>query len=117
MRSDVLGAPRCQTCNGLVRPDVVWFGEMLPEDEWNQSVAAAESADMFLAIGTSAVVYPAASLPLISRRSGAYVVEINIEPTEISHQVDEVILGKSGEVLPDLLDIYNTSMPTSSNAQ
>lgn len=96
-------APRCRSCDGLIRPDVVWFGEILPEREWNASVAASEMADLFLAVGTSAVVYPAASLPLIAKRAGAYVVEINIEQTELSPKVDEHIAGKSGEILPCLV--------------
>lgn len=98
------GAPRCPACNGLIRPDVVWFGELLPAKEWDASVSAAEGSDVFLSIGTSAVVYPAASLPMAARRSGAYVAEINIEPTEASDQADEVILGRSGEILPKLLE-------------
>ena len=96
-------APRCVSCNGYVRPDVVWFGEMLPEDVWNASVGAAEHAEIFFVVGTSAVVYPAASLPMIARRAGAYVVEINTEPTELSVRVDESHLGKAGELLPHLL--------------
>jgi len=102
------GAPRCPACNGLIRPDVVWFGELLPSDEWDASLSAAEGSDVFLSIGTSAVVYPAASLPRAARRSGAYVVEINIEPTDLSDQADEVILGRSGEVLPELLERITT---------
>ena len=96
--------PRCSSCKGLIRPDVVWFGEMLPVDAWNSSVTAAERSDVFFSVGTSAIVYPAASLPMIARRSGAFTVEINIEPTDLSSTADEVILGKSGEILPQLLD-------------
>jgi len=96
-------APRCGFCGGLVRPDVVWFGELLPVDAWNSSVEAAESAEVFLCVGTSAVVYPAASLPLIARRAGAYLVEINIEPTDLSSIADEVLTGNSGEILPRLV--------------
>jgi NAD-dependent deacetylase len=95
-------APHCP-CGGFIRPDVVWFGEMLPEDQWNASKQAAGTADVFLAIGTSAVVYPAASLPLIAKRAGAYVIEINLDYTELSRYADEVLLGKSGEILPRLL--------------
>ncbi|MBA4311854.1 MAG: NAD-dependent protein deacylase [Chlorobiaceae bacterium] len=97
-------APRC-SCGGLIRPDVVWFGEMLPESQWSASVMASESAEIFFSIGTSAVVYPAASLPMIAKRTGAYVVEINLERTELSHQADEVLIGKSGEILPKLIDV------------
>lgn len=96
----VAGPPRCDACGGMVRPDVVWFGEMLPEDEWESSVKATEGADLFLSVGTSAVVYPAASLPLIAKRSGAYLVEINPEPTPITADVDEFLQGLSGKILP-----------------
>lgn len=96
------GLPRCG-CGGLFRPDVVWFGEMLPPGIWEQAVAAASRAQVFLTIGTSAVVYPAASLPLEAKANGAYVVEINFEPTPLSTIVHETIRGKSGEILPQLI--------------
>ena len=95
--------PRCTACNGLVRPDVVWFGEMLPVEEWNASVAAAEHAEVFFSVGMSSIVYPAASLPVMAKRAGAYLVEINLEPTEISDRADEVLLGKSGVILPQII--------------
>lgn len=102
---EAVRVPHCGICGGAVRPDVVWFGEFLPEQEWNRSVAAARSADLFLSVGTSAVVYPAASLPMIARRSGAYLVEINPEPTPLTEMADEFLPGRSGEILPDLADI------------
>ena len=95
--------PRCASCGSLIRPDVVWFGELLPKEEWDNSVKAAGRAEIFLSIGTSGIVYPAASLPSIAKRAGAYVVEINLERTDLSNAADEVILGPSGEVLPQLL--------------
>ena len=98
------GVPLCPSCGGLVRPDVVWFGEMLPEEEWDASVRAAESADVFMSIGTSAVVYPAASLPLIAKRAGAHIVEINPEPTPLTPAADEFLRGASGVLLPLLVD-------------
>lgn len=107
-------APRCSSCGGLVRPDVIWFGEVLPLDEWNSSVSAAERAEVFFSIGTSAIVYPAASLPLLAKRAGAYIVEINIEPTELSLRADEVLLGKAGEILPRLLEVCDQSTPKES---
>lgn len=97
-------APRCPSCKGLIRPDVVWFGENLPADEWEASVRGSEFADLFFVVGTSAVVYPAASLPTIARRSGAFVVEINIEPTELSRFADETLFGKAGEILPQIIE-------------
>ena len=95
--------PRCPHCGGLLRPDVVWFGEILPQEVFVEAERAASACDLFLCIGTSAVVYPAAALPLTARRSGAYVVEINTERTDLSSRIDEVILGKAGEVMPDLV--------------
>ncbi len=96
-------AARCTACNGYIRPDVVWFGEMLPEGAIAQAQAAAHRAEVFLSIGTSAVVYPAAGIPLVAREYGAYVAEINIEASAIAGYLDEVVLGKAGEVLPELV--------------
>lgn len=95
--------PNCD-CGGLMRPDVVWFGEMLPEDVLNRAFQAARECDFFLSVGTSAVVQPAASLPLTAKQAGAFVVEINLEPTVISGDVDESLLGKSGDILPSLIE-------------
>jgi NAD-dependent deacetylase len=94
--------PRCP-CGALLRPGVVWFGEPLPEREMAEAAAAAGRADLFLSIGTSALVYPAAGLPAIARRRGAYLAEINVEPTPLSPLADEVISGPAAQVLPDLL--------------
>jgi NAD-dependent deacetylase len=91
--------PSCGKCGGRVRPDVVWFGESLPEEEWDSAVRATESADIFLSIGTSAVVYPAASLPLHAKRSGAFLVEINPDETPLTPSADEYLGGRSGEIL------------------
>jgi NAD-dependent deacetylase len=92
--------PRCPTCGQMLRPDVVWFGEMLPEYEISKSFEASENCDVFFSVGTSAVVYPAAMLPVHAKNDFAFVVEINPEKSAIAHNLDEVILGKSGEVLP-----------------
>jgi NAD-dependent deacetylase len=100
----IKNVPRC-SCGGLIRPDVVWFGETLPQGQWNAGVSAAEHSEIFISVGTSAVVYPAASLPSIAKQSGAYLIEINVEPTEVSSIFDEVLLGKSGEILPSLMQI------------
>jgi NAD-dependent deacetylase len=97
--------PRCTYCGGLIRPDVVWFGEILPEDVFQAAVEAASRCELFFAVGTSAVIFPAAGLPLTARNHGAYLVEINTERTDISHIVDETLLGKAGEVLPQIVSI------------
>jgi len=95
--------PRCE-CGGLIRPDVVWFGEILPEQALQEAMRKSAQCELFLAIGTSAIVYPAAGLPHIAARNGAYLVEINIQHTELSDSVDELLLGPSGEVLPGMLE-------------
>ncbi len=97
------GEARCPDCGGLLRPAVVWFGEMLPEGAMEQAAEAAANADVFLSVGTSAVVYPAAGLPLVAKDAGAYVAEINVVPSAIARAMDEVVLGRSGEVLPALV--------------
>jgi NAD-dependent deacetylase len=97
--------PKCP-CGGNIRPDVVWFGEMLPQEAINYAFQASSDCNLFFSVGTSAVVHPAASLPLIAKRSGAYVVEANIEPTEISHLVDESLIGKAGEIMPFLVRFF-----------
>ncbi len=95
--------PRCE-CGALLRPDVVWFGEALSEETMAEATAAARNARLFLVIGTSSLVYPAASLPEIARRHGAYLVEINLEPTPLSSLADEVIREPAAAVLPRLLE-------------
>ncbi len=94
---------KCEKCGGLVRPDVVWFGEMLPVKELQHAEHSAANCDVFFTIGTSAEVYPAAMLPLIAKRNGAYVVEINVKPTAITFEINESITGKSGIILNQLV--------------
>ena len=96
------GVPHCE-CGGMLRPDVVWFGEMLPQDVLQSAFNTAENCDVFFSIGTSAVVHPAASLPVIAKQSGAYLIEINPERTPISRLADEFLQGASGEILPAIL--------------
>ncbi len=95
--------PRCH-CGAYLRPDVVWFGEMLPADALARAEDAAEHCDVFLSIGTSAQVYPAAELPLRALSAGATVVEINPERTTLTRHIQFALQGMSGTVLPQLLD-------------
>ncbi len=90
---------------------MVWFGELLPAPEWDASVDAARWADIFFCVGTSGVVYPAASLPSVARQAGALVVEINLAPTELSPAMDESIFGPAGEVLPAIVKEIETLAP------
>lgn len=92
--------PHCDECGGLIRPGVVWFGEDLPQDAWQRAEQAAKASDVYLTVGTSAVVYPAASLPFAAIANGAYVIEVNPEETEFTRYADLHLKGKAGEVLP-----------------
>ena len=94
--------PHC-ACGGLARPGVVWFGEPLPEGMMKEAEHATSSAGVFLVIGTSAVVYPAAGLVPYARQAGAKVIEINTEPTAFSKMVDCSLQGPAGELLPKLI--------------
>jgi NAD-dependent deacetylase len=76
---------------------------MLPQGAINYAFTVSAECDLFFSVGTSAVVHPAASLPMIAKRNGAYLVEVNVTPTEISGLADESLLGKSGEILPTLV--------------
>ncbi|MCP4421121.1 MAG: NAD-dependent deacylase [Chloroflexi bacterium] len=97
------GPPVCPICGSLLRPNVVWFGEGLPPNALQTAVQAARSCDLFLSIGTSALVHPAASLPLLAVERGVTAVEINPHPTPITRQMDFVLSAAAGEVLPALV--------------
>jgi NAD-dependent deacetylase len=96
--------PRCGDCGELLRPDVVWFGEMLPEDVWELAVETTSRCQCFLVVGTSAVVFPAAGLVDVARQSGARVIEVNPSATPASDRADVALHGPSGQLLPRLLD-------------
>jgi NAD-dependent deacetylase len=87
----------------LARPGVVWFGEPLPAGMWLEAEHAAGAAEVVLVIGTSAVVYPAASLITVARAAKAKIIEVNLEETPISREVDCSLRGPSGEILPKLV--------------
>ena len=95
--------PLCPACGAPIRPDVVWFGEMLPRRAWDGALAAARAANVLLSIGTSSLVQPAASIPLQALDAGATVVEINPEPTPLSSQVHYRLPGSAAAVLPRLV--------------
>jgi len=95
--------PVCVACGGQMRPDVVLFGEMLPEEVWAIAAKRAAACDLCFVVGTSAIVYPAAGLPQAALMSGAFLVEVNPEPTPLSEMCDVTLRGAAGEILP-LLD-------------
>lgn len=99
--------PCCKQCGGKIRPNVVWFGEMLPEDVIELAFKRAEEADVFFIVGTSALVHPAATLPTIARQYGATLVEINPEPTPLSDIADFHFPAEAGKILPQLINCLN----------
>jgi len=90
-------------CGGLIRPAVVWFGESLPQGVMEASFKKAEECTVFFSIGTSAVVYPAAMLPVHAKRAGALLIEINSQETMLTTSADHFLHGASGEILPELI--------------
>lgn len=97
-------APRCKDCGGHLRPGVVWFGESIPAAALDIAARAASECDVFLSIGTSSLVWPAAGLAEAAASNGATLIEINIDATPMSAGSQFVIRGKSGEVLPELVN-------------
>ncbi|MFL2547081.1 MAG: SIR2 family NAD-dependent protein deacylase [Candidatus Rariloculaceae bacterium] len=92
--------PRCEACNGLLRPDVVWFGEAIPEAALETAFLAAERCEVFLSVGTSAVVYPAAGLAQVAAERNATVVEINTNATPLTGTADYALQGLATFWLP-----------------
>ena len=96
--------PQCPICGSQLRPDVVWFGESLPPDELQAAIQAASECEIFLSVGTSAVVEPAASLPYIALQRDAVIVEINPENTQLTINADYSLRGSAGLILPSLCE-------------
>jgi NAD-dependent deacetylase len=96
--------PHCEACGALLRPDIVWFHEMLPEVAWEEAMQATYRCQCFLVVGTSAVVYPAAGLIDVARVAGARIIEVNLTRTAASQSVDVGLYGASGEILPQLVE-------------
>lgn len=92
----------CPNCGQPLRPGVVWFGESLPPEAWQQAEDACAECDALLVIGTSAEVYPAAGLIGLAKAGGARIIIVNTEPSEASHLADVELIGKAGEIVPEL---------------
>lgn len=95
--------PTCDACGGLLRPAVVWFGEMLPPDIWTQATEAVADAEVLLVVGTSAMVHPAAGLATLATELGHTVIEVNPDPTPITDLVTLSLPGPAGVILPAIL--------------
>ena len=96
-------APECRACGGFLKPATISFGQAMPEEAMRRAAAAAAACEVFLAVGSSLVVQPAASLPLLARQQGARLIIINRDPTPLDDMADAVIHSEIGEVLPVLV--------------
>lgn len=96
-------APHCPQCSGLMKPDFIFFGEGIPSDAYQNSVDDALSCDVFIIIGTSGQVSPANTIPVVAKRHGAKIIEINMEPSTYTNYITDIYIeGKSGEILPKI---------------
>jgi NAD-dependent deacetylase len=101
--------PKCKKCSGILRPDCVFFGEAIPVNALERASILASQCELILVVGTSAVVQPAASIPVTAKTSGAFVIEINPEPTPLTNSVADITLfGNAGKVLTDILKELET---------
>jgi NAD-dependent deacetylase len=97
--------PRCPYCGDHIRPDVVWFGESLPQEALKRAWRASAECDAMLVVGTSGVVYPAAALPQVAKEAGNPVIEVNPQPSGITALADIFLQGPAGTVLPRLVEL------------
>lgn len=96
--------PKCR-CGSILRPDVVWFGEPLPQDVWNEAIRHAQNCDVMVIVGTSLVVSPANHLPVYAKQNGAVLVEVNPERTVMSSEMDLSVRETSANALPKLVSL------------
>lgn len=104
LANETSGIPHCY-CGGILKPDVVLFGEDIPQQALLQSAAHAKTAEVVIIVGTSAQVFPAAELPFIAKENGAFIIECNLEETDFTQSITDVFLqGKAGTTLPALVE-------------
>ena len=96
--------PMCK-CGNMLRPDVVWFGEALPQDVWESAIVEASTCDTMIIVGTSLAVSPANLLPVYAKQNGATMIEVNIEKTQMSSQMDLSLQEPAAKALPEILDV------------
>ena len=98
--------PKCIKCNNILRPDVVWFGESLPQKVWNQAIIEASSCEIMIVAGTSLVVSPANTLPVYAKENNATLIEVNPEQTQMSSEMDMSLRTTSAQALPSIIKIF-----------
>lgn len=97
--------PHCKVCGGILKPDVVFFGEPLPAQALYLARKRAEECDLFIVVGSSLVIYPAAEIPFYAKQSGAGLIIINMTETAQDEYADAVVRGRAGEILPEVIDL------------
>jgi NAD-dependent deacetylase len=105
LNKGMIQVPECSDCGGIVKTSGVSFGEALPQEALNRAIAYSQQCDLFIVIGSSLVVYPAAEMPLIAKRHGATLVIVNAEETPFDHLADFIVRGKAGDILPQVIDM------------
>lgn len=95
--------PRCPDCDGLLRPDVVWFGEALPYEALTAAIDAASNCDLFFSVGTSSLIQPAATLADYAIQNGAFIVEVNLATTPLTSSANVVLSGPAGQIIPEMV--------------
>ncbi len=98
--------PKCTRCDNILRPDVVWFGEPLPQIVWNQAIIEAKTCEIMIITGTSLVVSPANTLPVYAKQNNAILIEVNPEQTQMSSEMDMSIRTTSAKALPSIIKIF-----------
>jgi len=98
--------PKCTRCGNILRPDVVWFGEPLPQKVWSQAIIEANSCDIMIIAGTSLVVSPANTLPVYAKQNNASLIEVNPEQTQMSSEMDISLRTTSAKALPEIIKIF-----------
>jgi NAD-dependent deacetylase len=98
--------PKCTRCDNILRPDVVWFGEPLPQIVWNQAIIEANTCEIMIIAGTSLVVSPANTLPVYAKQNNAILIEVNPEQTQMSSEMDMSIRTTSAKALPSIIKIF-----------
>ena len=106
IKSEISIIPPICKCGNILRPDVVWFGEGLPQDVWEEALMHASQCDLMIIAGTSLVVSPANTLPLYAKQNNAFLLEINPENTEMSSEMSLTVRNSSAIILPNLLSLF-----------
>jgi NAD-dependent deacetylase len=96
--------PDCPECQGILKPDAVFFGEALPQETLQEAIRRAQNCGLLIVIGSTLVIYPAAYIPTYAREAGARLAIINLTPTPFDHHAEVVIRGKAGQIMSDVIE-------------